>query len=444
MADTFNFTTGSASINDIGRLSYNGCVFSPLFKSDISGMIVKDNAGWTTKLMEYTLTVDGYVTLRDADLLVDGATTAFQMDELRKRLTQQAGHLFYQGRGNDFDVNIQRDFKSRDVAWGPVPELLDFQPLGAGGSAQVVWKVKFRISELQGLPYVSANRPGSVLQFNQETTVSYDEAFYSTLSVKGTLEVPISRPLVTSRTPRNTVDDYRQYFMTKILASFDLKRFRITKRNFNISRDKRTLEWDFEAEELPYMGLPPNVPVARGSFNFRPAKQGMGLATWLCTLRVTYTVTKREHRRVAWDAFLMLLRIRMNSCRFGTIPAPTQQNNYLAENIAGFFYGQQTAEQVRAAEREAARVSRQAFLFDLNSDEGMYLDSKTTTFSATWKLVTTLSGILLATGLWVKVPSDGGNNWATSVNTVSGWRGNSVNPLNPNEQVIVDFGNPNP
>ena len=131
-----SFTTGPATLPDVGTLSYNGCIFSPLFESNIFGTVIKDNAKRAVKFMEYVLTVDGYVTMAAGNTSI-----APTMANLRLLLTAQAGELTYKGRGFDLSVNAAKasSFLSaaRDVAWGPVPELIEFQPLGGGLSAKV-------------------------------------------------------------------------------------------------------------------------------------------------------------------------------------------------------------------------------------------------------------------------------------------------------------------
>ena len=84
--------------------------------------------------------------------------------------------------------------------------------------------------------------------------------------------------------------------------------------------------------------------------------------------------------------------------------------------------------------------ARKAIIIDFSGDEGLYLDSKTMTFSATWRLTRTISAILIASGLWKKVPFDGGTFWSTSVTDISGWQGNLQNNLDPTQDLIVDFG----
>ncbi len=448
----FNFTTGETTLPDVGELSYNGCLFSPLYETTVSGTVVKDNAQRTTKLMDYTLTADGYVTLPAGATDVAGVMTS-----LRNTLTAHGGALIYKGRGFDLSVNVGVDFKgpagSFDAVWGPVPELLEFQPLGGGLSAKVRWQIKVRIPEITAAK--SKGALGPLLQFNSETVVTYSEDGYSSLSIKGTLEIPLTRsPNQKIRTLTSTVDDYRSILDTRIMAGIDLSRFRVTRRNFSISRDKRTLEWDFAAEEKPYMDLPIGCTIARGSYSVRPAKAGMGLCMWLCTLKATYTVRADRPRRIAWAMFLAMLRLRMSQSKLGNIP-PLDGGNQnpgrgavgaLFPAVGAFLVGQEISKFVRdliAKQNKPVAEARKAWLIDFSFDEGLYLDSKTTSFSATWRLVTTFSHILLASGLWKKLPEEdnqGNNLWATTVGNIQGSQSWLPNKLDPKLDVIVDFG----
>ncbi len=494
-----NFTTGPSILPDVGVLSYNGCLFSPLYQTNVSGKCIQDDARRTTKLMEYVISVDGYVTLPEED-----DSTNIVMGNLRSMLTAHAGQLIYQGRGNDIIVNIGGK-GGADVAWGPVPELLEFQPLGGGKSAKVKWTVKVHLYETQavvvggalgavggaGKPLLEINgpvpgkgpafqkkpdppvqgggkgggggggpgkgpdNPLRMLQFNYESTVSYGEDGFSTLSNKGILEIPLTRsPNQASRTFVNTADDLRGEIERRVMSGIDLKRFRMVRRNFTLSRDKRVLTWDFTAEEKPYMDMPPYCTIARGSYTVRPARQGMGLATWMCTLRCTYTVINTVSRRAAWSAFLAILRLRMKQAEFGIDPtvvavAPAPLRG-LPPGLRGVL-GQldQAADAAiqmlelwnkaqEAEVKEDNRDKRKAFLMDFNIDEGLYLDSKTITFSATWKLITTFSQILIATGIWTRVLDKDRVLWATTLSEISGVQ--SWHPNIARTDIIVDLG----
>ena len=319
--DTINFTTGPATLPDVGTLFYNGCTFSPLFYTSVYGNAIKDNANRTVKYMEYTITADGYVTLPDG--VVDISTT---MKILRNLLEAQGGALAYKGRGCDIVVNGPDNVK--DVAWGPIPKMLEFQPLGGGRSAKIRWQIEVRIPEIRNQNIRVAGLANvSLLQFNYDTSVIYNEDGYSTLSVKGTAEIPLTRtPNQTTRTLTTTVDDIRSILDSRIFVGIDLRRFRVTQRNYSVSTDKRILQWNVQAEEYPYMGLPPDCTIARGTYSFRPVTVGVGLAQWFCTLRATYTVRKGAPRRTAWWAFLALLRERMRFSVLGIGSIPGDQN----------------------------------------------------------------------------------------------------------------------
>lgn len=440
------------------------------------GVDVQDNANRTIKQVEYTITADGYVTLPKQPQITSIAPA---MATLARLLQAQAGPLVYRGRGFDLVVNVPNvvghdiTFITSDVAWGPVPKLIEFQPLGGGLSAKVKWQVVTRLAVDTANPHST----GNLLQLNYETSLHYGEDCFSSLAVRGTMEIPMTRaPSQRTRTLTTTVDDFRRRVEDRIISGIDQSRFRLTGRDFNVSRDKRTLEFDVTADEKPYMDNPPDCTVARGSYNVRPAKTGMGLVQWHCTMQNTYVVRADRGRRIAWAAFLSLLKKRMDQAGLGNIPPPNANQNpeapiggninvpeiglgqiaFIALGGAGGPGGANAAAdivarnmlaqvQAQIAARNQNQNQRRAFLIDFSFNEGLYQDSKTVSFSATWKLITTFSHILLASGLWKKVPetdAQGNNVWALSMRDVSGSQSWLVNRLDPAADVIVDFGGP--
>lgn len=481
---TFNFTTGPTTLPDVEVLSYNGCTFSPLFASVVSGAAIKDDANRTVKFMEYTLSVDGYVTA-PTGFLEEAARESVKTscDNLRLLLTAQGGTLVYQGRGCDLVVNAAGGGGVRDVAWGPVPELLEFQPLGGGLSAKCRWQVKVRIPEVTptrnlrggggigGNDLMRTRRVGGglaalpLLQFNYETSLTYGEDGYSSMSVRGVLEIALTRtPTQIARNITNTADDARRQIEQRVMAGVDLGRFRVTRRTFNLSRDKRKLEWDFSIEERPYMDMPPGCTIARGTYSVRPARTGPGLCLWLCSLRASYTVRGPQRqsdagwpRRIAWLSFLNLLRLRMGASvnspdiPMGAPPATARGQAGVLVPLAGAAggiagLGVLAALGLLTQQGNAAAPpntpARKAWLVDFSFDEGIYLDSKVTSFSATWRLNCMFSHILLASGLWRRLDESatGQNLWAISMRDVQGSQSWLANVADPAADVIVDFG----
>lgn len=464
--------TGGSILPDTGTLFYNDVFWSALYSSKINGQVVPDNAKRTTKYVEYTLESEGVVTLNDGEVTTDASWA-----NLRKKLSAHGGKLVYTGKGfSDLKVNVPGS-PLFDVAYGPVPKIIYFQPLGSGRSANIKWQVTFHLPELIGgvkprpqgtlqrttppqLSRTTAIPILPVLQFNYECSVSYDEEGYSTVNVRGTLEIPMTRATVSTRIPTDIVDAYRQAWLD---IQFDLTRYRVVRRSFDFSRDKRTCEWEYSVEQHSPMGLPTSCTSARGTMSIRKAsvggKAGLPTVRWGVSLRATYTVRPDMPRRVAALAFYSLVWFRMNCSSNAKVPAlaspdvePQQPapppNPFDAQKFRAAtaqlpanpiaFYTQimgQAKAQAPPVNKEAA-----AIVTDFAVDEGLYEDGKTITFEASWVLTTTLSTLLAATGVWRFLPDVGGNAWALSMGDVSGWRGALINTVNRPVDLIVDLG----
>jgi len=478
----FPFDTGLASLPDIGTLSYNGVTFSSLYHTKISGKPQKDNANRTIKYVEYLLEAVGVVTLPFSAQTIDDV-----FDNMRSLLELQGGMLVYTGRGfgNNFVVNPTQGLGFRDVAWGPIPEVLEFEPLGQGRSAHCVFRVTFHISEygirreLKGgvggppgqrvltggrsLPKNLVQLPGGggsagtgpVLQFNFETSIVYDADGYTQLQLRGTLEIPITRNQQLDRTIPDSVDSYRQRFMEQIIGAIDQTRFKITRRSFPISRDQRTMDWEIVADELPPMGLPPGATTAHGRFTLHSHSGKGGLAKWTCSLSVTYTIRKDKPRRLAYFAFAYLLWWRMRYSQLG-FNSPANKNNPQveipdpepvpqADFNPGLFYADPVNFYRNLFQKKRQEIweskKHKAILTAFGLDEGMHDDSKTITFEASWFLACNFASVMQACGVWRFDPDSGGENvWRLSIEDVTNWRSWLVNDFSPNSDVIVDMG----
>lgn len=467
----FLFDTGPAVLPDLGELSYNGIRFSSLFKSRQSGGILPDEAKWTTRFVEWALYVEGIVTQNDFD-----EDTGPILDILREKLTQHGAELRYHDRGfGDFIVNPDGGGGTRDVAWGPVPKLLEFTPLGEGRSAMVRWQVTVHYSEVpfEGLSTQRKNPP--VIQFNWDYRLHYDEEGYSSYRLSGTLEVPLSRSSVDSRKITATVEDYRKRWLD---IPVDASRFRVTDRSADYSRDRRTVHFNFAYDELPPMGLPPGCTGARGTFSVRNSgslKGGGGgkisMSMWICSLRATYTVRGDQDQRVAFLAFYALLWYRMQQSKFGQIPklaSNKAKDQQVSVRDLVLRIVRQAAQGAGAAIKIPANAGENSValwdaifsgmrpanlpgvsivLTDFGYDEGLYLDSKTVTFQASWWMSTTLQSILEATGFkrwWPGIAGRGNVYWQQSMQGVLGYKSWLENGPNKNADIIVDLGGGGP
>lgn len=449
--------TGVAPLPDVGLLDYNGVTFSCLYTSSVNGGPVPDEAGRVTKYVEYEISVEGIVTL---DIV--GATTDALWVGLRALLTQPGAPLYYVGKGfGPLAVNVPGG-QIWDVAWGPMPKLLFFQPLGGSKSALIRWQCLVRIPEVAASTLLTGQPRdvSRVLQFNYALSLTFDEEGYTGWSARGTLEVPMTRTARDARDLQITVDAYRSRWLD---LQVDLTQFRVVRRNFEYSRDRRTIEWEYQVEELPPMGLPPSCTLARGTMSVRHRRRQGGTVaagiTWNCSLRCTYTVRKDADQRVALEAFYALLWFRMqSSARAGDVPPLNNPDNGPQQPAAnGQPQGPPQAQQAAAAAGTGAlpgwarlMASAQApqkasaFLTDFGWDEGLYLDSKSITFQASWWMIAPFVNVFRAAGTWRWLDgSAGGSQWAQSVQDMMGWASWLVNRVDEKADALIDVGNVN-
>jgi hypothetical protein len=491
------FGTGPALLNDIGELTYNNVTFSSLFRSKLSGKTVLDTANKAKKWMEWSLEAEGVVTLTAGAVNTDNTFL-----NMRLLLETPGQKLIYSGRGSGlFNVNFNpNNPQYQDCAWGPTPEVLNFQNLGAGRGALCSWKCTVRLPDtnvvknapaIQGpasIGNVLAQIPAAplpVVEFTYESTLSYDDEGYATVHLSGTLEIPLTRGPQNQRAITQTVDDFRQGWLN---ITVDLTKYKVVRREFRMSRDKRTYEWEYEITELSPAGLPVGHTGARGTMSFRNMRPGggtegriMALPRWICSMKCTYALRSDFPRRIAFMAFLSLLWFRMWSVLSGDVPAV--DNNGLQQQAmrtlalqalqnnlknapapnppagpagALAFYEQLTKNQKQAAlaaltailqanQGALAQANKQIaistpLLADFGFDEGLMDDAKTITFQAAWIITTSFTSIMAASGCWNYAQDVGGNNWATSIGDIMGWRSALAARIDPSVEVIVDMG----
>jgi hypothetical protein len=439
--------TGDTILADIGSIQYNGIRFSCLNKSRIEARQVLDEAGRTVKYVETKISVDGYVTL------TAGAGTNIEatMLKLRQQLSQAGGALTYSLRGYGFFEINGPGAVLRDVAYGPIPNVIEFIPLGMGVGAMIKWEVTTRVAELPNNGAFNVDFTKNLVQFSWGASIAFDEDGYSRISVKGILEVPGNRALPGGREVVNSVDDFREVIFGEIEDDFDLTRFRVTHRTFDISPDKRTMRWELIADEYGPDPLPSCCNSARGSFTARPVNQGAALCPWVCNLRCTYTVRKDLPRRLAYLHFMTLAKFRMECSKLGVVPpadpAPPPPAPPGALIAAGLGFSGIAAGLLKASAAAASKLTgdRKVIPINFEVDEGLYLDSKSVTFQLSWILLCNWQSLIEATGMWRGRgfdPDSERNVYAITMARVSGFRSWLVNRLDIGADVIVDLGGP--
>ena len=129
------------ALANTGTCAYNGVTFTSLYNSRVSSRPILDEAKRTTVYVEHTLTVHGYIAAQ---------TTDATLTSMRQLLTACGGALDYSNKGfGSLTINAGI---VRDVAWGPIPEILEWIPIGDSNAAEVTWKVSRSWPELRVFP----------------------------------------------------------------------------------------------------------------------------------------------------------------------------------------------------------------------------------------------------------------------------------------------------
>lgn len=355
---------------DIGELSYNGITWTALYKSKIEAIPEYARDKRSIKFQKVTLSVDGVINADDDMIAIAPETTTDPlMLELRLRLLANAAPLVYSQKGyGTFTVNSpDRANNTWDVAFGPHPELVSFQPLGEGRSALVSWKVTCHIVPSRAEPLFQG-----VIAFTRSDDLSYDDKGYLAYTVKGELEIA-----ATVRPPFNQIDFVRDR-VDSLLNPLVPIGWKPQRRDFNYSEDNRVCNFVFAWEEMAPGGLPLACTDAGGEYVYNNTNKGFN--KWNYTLRATYYVRKDIRRNSAWLRFVLLYRNR-NPIRFG------------------------------AANRD------KVILTGLRVSEGLYSDSKRTEFEANWTVIgLALRQVLIGSSTWRRIPDSDYRLWRAGVN----------------------------
>ena len=146
---------------EFGVVEYNGYTFDGAFHIDVSSRDVQDEAGRTTVYTEYTLNVHA--------ILGDAVTTDVEMAAIHSRLTEQNKVLKLSTKGFGAPLLIG-GAAGHEIMFGPVPQVLQWRPLGAHLACQVHWSVTFRLKQCA----TGSNIRGA-LEANYTIDLSFDE-----------------------------------------------------------------------------------------------------------------------------------------------------------------------------------------------------------------------------------------------------------------------------
>ena len=361
-----------------GTVSYKGVTFDSYYSSKISARPIQDDAKRTTVYVEYTIEVDAIVAAPA------GSVTDDILEDWRERLTTQGGALRYENKGfGVLNVNVGT---VRDVAWGPIPELIAAEPVGNDRGWRVQWRVVTRIPECNNARYRNA-----LLAFNYEESWDIDKVGYTTRIIEGYLEIPMTRLTAGSRIVPDRADRYRERIVPAIPLGFERTQ------SYQESADKRRLDFRFLDKELP-LPLPVGVAVADVDFTVRTGLQ-QGFLQWFASISATIRMARGVIKITALDRWILILR------------------HYLGHLVNS----------------KSSAILQQVEFGDKPFDDQASFSAEVLVNKAT------IASILNTTRIWVPVEDTSFSRWRTSMSQAWSPRGFAGLEGRPEDDVIVDL-----
>lgn len=378
--------------------------FASLYKSKVSMQPVKDSAARALVGRKYVLEVEGYVTA------AAGQTTDAALTTMRQTLARPAGILTYQSKGVGPLVVNKPGGKIFDIEYGPWTELLDWEPRGNDVGAKVKWKVT-TVLHCEELPQPQ----GGIVESCYEVDWDIDDKGLTKRTVSGHLVIAATRTSATSQAVPANADDHYEKVVPELPKGYRRTAHR------KLSEDKRRLDYTVTDEEIPF-ALPDGIVEAEVTqrIAFRGMKKGMqGLVG---NLSGRLTVAAGSDKTLIWDKILLLIDARLSRQRAK----------------AGL---KQTLVSIKAVDLPKDNRGMTILTAVELEDEVFGL---TTSFRVEYIVCGAfLPSLLVASGMWEKVPGTSFETWKTSM-LAGAFAARGVNGMyfKNNADVIMDLCGP--
>lgn len=159
-------------LSEDGIVSYNGYTFDGAFRATLNGRDVYDQAGRVVMYTEYTLDVHA--------VIADAAGSDVEMATIHAQLTHSGQELRIEAKGFGNPVRAGGGFK-RDVMFGPMPQVISWEPIGTSLACRVHWQCVFHLKECGQ----SVSNVRGALAVNYTIDVDIDEFGNTTRTIAG-------------------------------------------------------------------------------------------------------------------------------------------------------------------------------------------------------------------------------------------------------------------
>ena len=370
----------SQILNDVGVCEYGGYTFDGASHVTVRCEPVYDEARRTVGYHRYIVNVKGIV--------ADPGNTNLSLRDIRYRLTKpgQSFRLYDKGFYNLYANCASPDGYINDVAFGPKPKILSWAPVGSSMACEIEWECEVCIA------YCAAPRyHAHFLAFNYTVTYGIDLRGLTVRSISGYYEIAMTRTLYT--VPMSC-DSFRHHVNPVIP-----ERFQRTRQDWNLSNDRRRMDFAIVDTELPS-----NNPWPLG------------------------VVKVDAKHRVVWS------RAR-NSATFRNVISVEVEMapNQPMLNAFCVFANIVKARRVIAK----ANYDTETLLDEITAVENIY--DRTCSFTAGYRILKSRPRRLLAdSGLWTPLEKNTWEEWADSISDITDQRGYANHTHIPAADPLID------
>jgi hypothetical protein len=201
---------------------------------------------------------------------------------------------------------------SSDLIWGPKPQLVAFQHKGYKYAAELTWKVSFCLDPCVANPNALGSK---VMEWNYRLTFGIDQSGYTRRVYSGHVSMPMTRKAPGDGSLADNVDRLREEITPSIPFGF-----RRESQNFELSEDKRTLNFNIVDQQMPPNAPPPGVVICDGSHSAESDPRTLiskKANIWTHTISASYEITSDRSRAEAFTHFQALIQDRINTAQKG-------------------------------------------------------------------------------------------------------------------------------
>jgi hypothetical protein len=304
------------TLTALGTISYNGfTIGGPRVKTSLRCRPKYDSAGRTNIYNVYEILVTWILT-SDAAGLGGGADTGTNMLSVMSLLSQPGGPLIFNGLGYG-GIQINTITNASDVLYGPKPQLIVAEPVGANLAMRLTWTCEVAIAQCP-----SSNNfkgvLGQLVELVYTSDWTIDSQGLTTVVVRGHDTIALNRNFAGGSTIAFTADQNRQQ-----LSPNPPLGMRLESQKWTLSEDKSRDDFAFIYKELANDNA---LPAGCSDIEMRhltrnqlhagsPAAPAGGFATAVCTITGFVETIKPYPPAYGYEKAIQIITERLTNAR---------------------------------------------------------------------------------------------------------------------------------